>query len=58
MSVAGALFWVGLVVAAVLVGVGQVVRNRVAREVLIAVALWTVIAAGLAGAAWATTAQS
>jgi hypothetical protein len=58
MSVAGALFWVGLVAAAVLVGVGQVVRNRVAREVLTAVALWTVIAAGLAGAAWATTAQS
>ena len=33
----------------------QLVRNRAVRQVLIALALWAVVATGLAGAAWATT---
>ena len=48
----------GLFAAAVLFAVGQAVRNGTVREALTAVALWTLIATALVGAAWATTAVS
>ena len=55
MIVDGTLFWLGVLVAAALFATTQLVRNRTVRQVLTAVALWAVVATGLAGAAWATT---
>ena len=58
MNLDGTLFWLGLFAAAALFAVSQAVRNSTVRGALSAVALWTLIATALAGAAWATTALS